>query len=86
MSNEYFCVLEIITMKLSLLSSCAIGVGLMFLLLPMSLIALKSVSLNYSQNRKDIIMEAEVGEDKSIDCNYEVKQPYGITWYKVMAN
>ena len=73
-------------MKLSLLSSFAIGVGLIFLLLPVSLIALKSVSLNDSQNGKEIIIQAEVGEDKSLSCNYEFKQPYGITWYKVMAN
>ena len=81
-----FLSLEIITMKLSLLSSYAISVGLIFLSLPVSLTALKSVSLNDSQNGKETIIKAEVGEDKSLSCNYEFKQPYGITWYKVMAN
>jgi len=46
------------------------------------LTALKSVSLNDSQNGKETIIKAEVGEDKSLSCNYESKQPYGITWYK----
>ena len=73
-------------MKLSLLSSCSISVGLIFLLLPMSLIALKSVSLNDSQNGKEIMIKAEVGEDISISCNYEFEQPNGITWYKVRVN
>ena len=73
-------------MKLSLLSSCATSVGLIFLLLPVSLAALKSVSLNDSQNGKEIMIKAEVGEDISISCNYEFEQPYGITWYKVREN